>query len=154
MRLWVSLLFLGLVVPLASAQTAPPAQASPDQAAPPAPASSTAPTVLPPLTAAEAAHHIGENRTVCGQIVNEFTADASHGTPTFVDLDQTYPHQIFAPVIWGNNKDDVGSFPKSGKVCASGKITLYHSRPEILVPDWHSWYIPNNATPPLRSANP
>lgn len=103
----------------------------------------------PPLSAAEAAQHVGENRTVCGAIVNEYTAATSHGNPTFVDLDQPYPHQIFDLVIWGDNKDDVGSFPKSGKICASGKIILYKGRPEILLPDWHSWYVP----PPDQTAS-
>lgn len=100
----------------------------------------------PPISAVEAAQHVGENRTVCGSIVNEYTAATTHGTPTFVDLDQPYPHQIFDLVIWGDNKDDVGSFPKSGKICASGKIILYKGRPEILLPDWHAWYIPQGST--------
>lgn len=99
-------------------------------------------TPQPTLTAAEAVQHVGENRTVCGAIVNEYTASTSHGTPTFVDIDQAYPHQIFDLVIWGDNKNDVGSFPKTGRICASGKIILYKGRAEILLPDWHSWYVP------------
>ena len=99
-------------------------------------------TSQPTLTAAEAGQHVGENRTVCGEIANEYTASATHGTPTFVDIDQAYPHQIFDLVIWGDNKDDVGTFPKTGKICASGKIILFKGRPEILLPDWHAWYVP------------
>jgi len=99
---------------------------------------------LPTLSATEAAQHVGEDRTVCGQIANEYTATATHGTPTFVDIDQAYPHQIFDLVIWGDNKDDVGSFPKTGKICASGKIILFKGRPEILLPDWHAWYVPQS----------
>lgn len=101
--------------------------------------SATAPPILAP---AEAAQHVGELRTVCGTVVNIHTASASHGTPTFFDMDQPWPHQIFDFVIWGDDQDTVGRFPKSGKVCASGKITLYRGRPEILLTDWHSWYIP------------
>jgi len=123
MRLLIASLFVGLAAPAALAQ-------SPQ----------------PPLSSAEAAQHVGENRTVCGEIVNEYTASTSHGTPTFVDLDQAWPHQVFDLVIWGDNKDDVGQFPKTGKICASGRIILYKGRPEILLPDWHSWYVPPKTT--------
>ena len=124
MRSPVCLAILGLAVPLAFAQTSSPADTA---------------TVL---SSAQASEHVGENRTVCGEIANEYTASTSHGTPMFVDLDQAYPHQIFDLVIWGDNKADVGQFPKAGKVCASGKIIVYRGRPEILLPDWHSWYVP------------
>ncbi|HEX4309419.1 MAG TPA: hypothetical protein VHZ25_05280 [Acidobacteriaceae bacterium] len=119
MRPWVRFIVFGLAVPLASAQA-----------------------VQPVLTTAEAAKHVGENRTVCGDIVNEHTASSAHGAPLFIDIDQPYPNQIFDLVIWGDNKDDVGKIPEKGKVCASGQIILYKGRPEILLRDWHSWYVP------------
>ncbi len=97
----------------------------------------------PTLTTAEAAQHVGENRTVCGAIVNIHVATSSHGTPTFIDIDQPWPHQVFDLVVWGDHKSDIGNFPKSGKVCASGKITLYRGHPEIFLEDWHSWYVPS-----------
>lgn len=131
MRLMVCSLFIGVVLPAASAQSSTPTSV---------PAS---PTVL---SAADAAQHVGENKTVCGDIVNEYTASSTHGTPTFIDLDKAYPNQIFDLVIWGDNKETVGAFPKSGKVCASGKIILYKDRPEILLTDWHSWYVPDAQT--------
>ena len=97
----------------------------------------------PTLTTAEAAQHVGENRTVCGEIVNTHVAETSHGTPTFIDIDQPWPNQVFDLVIWGDRKADVGDFPRSGKICASGKIVLYKNRPEIFLQDWHSWYVPS-----------
>ncbi|MGA8108100.1 MAG: hypothetical protein WBD46_20190 [Acidobacteriaceae bacterium] len=132
MRLLVCTLLLAVAAPAAFSQ----AQTAPAPTAPP-PASS------PILTSTEAAQHVGELRTVCGDIVNMHTAAGSHGAPTFVDLDQAWPHQIFDIVIWGQDKETVGTFPKSGKVCASGRIILYRNRPEILLTDWHSWYVPN-----------
>ena len=131
MRLLVCSIVIGAVLPVASGQTS---------------AQSSAQNPPPVLSAADAAQHLGENRTVCGQIVNEYTSASSHGTPTFIDLDQPYPHSIFDLVIWGDNKDTVGAFPKTGKVCASGKITLFRGRPEILLSDWHSWYVPEAQT--------
>jgi hypothetical protein len=119
MRFWVCSLLIGLALPVASAQTVP-----------------------PPISAAEAAQHVGENRTVCGEIVNTHTASSTHGTPTFIDIDQAWPNQIFDLVIWGDNKNDIGKFPEKGKVCASGTIVLYKGKAEILLRDWHSWYVP------------
>jgi hypothetical protein len=134
MRLLVGSLLIGLVVSAASAQTSTPAA---DQA--PAQVSS------PVLSAADAAQHVGENRTICGEIVNTYTAASSHGTPTFVDIDQPYPHSVFDLVIWGDNKNDIGHFPEKGKVCASGTIILYKGKAEIQLRDWHSWYVPSNS---------
>ena len=121
MRLLVSVFFVGLVLPAA-------AQIS-----------------SPVLSTAEAAQHVGENRTVCGQIVNTHIAESSHGTPTFFDIDQAWPNQVFDLVVWGDKKADIGSFPKSGKICASGKIILYKGHPEIFLEDWHSWYVPSDS---------
>jgi hypothetical protein len=127
MRLLVCSLLLASIAPIAIAQS---------------PATPTS-EPLPVLTAVQAAEHVGEHRTVCGRIVNVYVASSSHGTPTFVDIDEPYPHPIFDFVIWGDDKDTVGRFPKSGKICASGKITLFKDRPQILLNDWHSWYVPN-----------
>jgi hypothetical protein len=123
MRFTVSALFIGFAVPVALAQSQPVPQ--------------------PALSTAEAAQHVGENRTVCGQIANTHIAESSHGTPTFVDIDQAWPNQVFDLVIWGDKKADVGDFPKAGKICASGKIVLYKGHPEIFLEDWHSWYVPS-----------
>jgi hypothetical protein len=133
MCLLLGSLFIGVVLPVASAQTAaqPSGQSSASTASP-----------SPILTAADAPQHVGENRTVCGEIVNTYTASSSHGTPTFVDIDQPYPHSIFDLVIWGDNKNDIGRFPEKGKVCASGTIVLYKGKAEIQLRDWHSWYVP------------
>jgi len=120
----VSTLVLGLAIPVALAQTQPIPQ--------------------PALSTAEAAQHVGENRTVCGAIVNTHIAESSHGTPTFIDIDQAWPNQVFDLVVWGDKKADIGNFPKTGKICASGKIVLYKGHPEIFLEDWHSWYVPTD----------
>jgi hypothetical protein len=52
------------------------------------------------LTTAEAAHHVGDTATVCGDIAGEHTATSSHSTPTFINLDKPYPHQVFTLLIW------------------------------------------------------
>ena len=94
------------------------------------------------LSATQAASHVGEHATVCGVIAGEHTASSSRGTPTFINLDKPYPHQIFTILIWGENRADIGHFPESGKVCVIGTITAYHESPEIVLRDSQSWYVP------------
>jgi hypothetical protein len=94
------------------------------------------------LTTAEAKDHVGETATVCGAIASENTATGSRGTPTFINLDQPYPHQVFSVLIWGSDKAAVGSIPQTGRVCAKGPITLYRGVPEIVVRKSADLYVP------------
>lgn len=93
------------------------------------------------ITTAEAAHHVSEKQTVCGEIAGEHTAESSKGTPTFINLDKPYPHQVFTLLIWGQDKENVGHLPTTGRVCATGTITEYKGSPEIVLRDSHSWYV-------------
>lgn len=94
------------------------------------------------LSTAEAGNHVGQHETVCGEIAGEHTASSSRGAPTFINLDKPYPNQVFTILIWGDNKATVGHLPDSGKVCVTGTITEYRGRPEIVLRDGHSWYVP------------
>jgi len=95
------------------------------------------------LTTTEAKDHVGETATVCGLIASENTATSSHGTPTFVNLDQPYPNQVFTVLIWGSDKAEVGPIPKTGRLCARGTISLYHGSPEIVAHKSADLYVPN-----------
>jgi hypothetical protein len=94
------------------------------------------------LTTAEAKDRIGETATVCGTIASKTTATSSRGTPTFINLDQPYPHQVFTVLIWGSDKAAVGTIPETGRVCAKGPITLYRGVPEIVVHKSADLYVP------------
>ena len=94
------------------------------------------------ITTSEAAKHINEQATVCGTIASEHTASNSRGTPTFINLDKPYPHQVFTLLIWGDDRANVGQMPKSGRVCVTGRITEYRGSPEIVIRDAKSWYAP------------
>lgn len=96
------------------------------------------------LRAVEAKDHVGENATVCDSIASEHTASDSRGTPTFINLDQTYPHQVFTILIWGSDRAAVGAIPKTGRVCARGTISLYRGVPEIVVHTSADLYIPKS----------
>lgn len=86
------------------------------------------------VSAANAKNHVGEKVTVCGKVANEWTATGSKGEPTFINLDEPYPHQIFTIVVWGEDKPAVGKLPDQGShVCIFGVIQEYHGVPEIKV---------------------
>ena len=90
------------------------------------------------LTAAQAKDHFGQTATVCGEVVTTSYADSSKGHPTFLNLDKPYPNQIFTVVIWGENRTKFGKPEedyRGKRVCASGKITAYAGKPEIVVSD-------------------
>jgi hypothetical protein len=94
------------------------------------------------LTPAEAKAHLGESATVCGLIATENTAINSQGKPTFLNLDQPYPHQIFTVLVWEADRTAVGAIPKTGRICANGTISLYRGVPEIVAHSSSELYVP------------
>jgi micrococcal nuclease len=87
------------------------------------------------LTAAEAKSNIGEKATVCGKVVSPHFAGRSRGQPTFLNLDEPYPKQIFTIVIWGSDREKFGDpEAKYGnkKLCITGTIKDYKGVPEVI----------------------
>ena len=92
------------------------------------------PAMAQTISAADAKNHVGEKATVCGKVASERTATNSRGEPTFINLDAAYPNQVFTILIWGDDRQNVGTLPGDGsRVCATGVITDYHRVPEIVV---------------------
>ena len=88
------------------------------------------------LTAAEAKNHVGETATVCGRVVRIYFAHKAKGLPTLMNLDMPYPQQIFTIVIWGTDRTKFGNPERTYRdknVCVSGKITIHHEIPEIVI---------------------
>jgi hypothetical protein len=87
------------------------------------------------ITAAEAKDHIGDRATVCGKVASTHYAKSSKGEPTFLNLDEPYPKEIFTILIWGSDRGKFGT-PESEyrglRLCVSGKITTYRGVPEIV----------------------
>jgi hypothetical protein len=85
-------------------------------------------------TAKDAKDHMGQVETVCGKVASAHYADRSKGQPTFLNLDEPYPHEIFTVVIWGNDRSKFGA-PESkyrdARICVTGKIASYRGKPEI-----------------------
>ena len=109
-----------------------------------------------PLTAQQAAEHIGEAATVCGLVVSANYATKSKGQPTLLNLDQPYPNEVFTVMIWGSDRPKFGAPEKTfmGKrVCATGDIMQYKGKPEIIAPipsrpanDAYIYNAPSDAT--------
>jgi len=90
------------------------------------------------LSATEAKDHVGETATVCGSVVSTRYAASTKGQPTFLNLDQPYPNQIFTVLIWGSNRSKFGtpeSDYKGKRVCVNGRITEYRGVPQIVADD-------------------
>jgi len=87
------------------------------------------------LTATEAKNHTGERATVCGQVVSTHYASRTKGSPTFLNLDEPYPRQIFTILIWGSDRAKFGD-PESKygnkKVCVTCLIKDYRGVPEVV----------------------
>jgi hypothetical protein len=86
------------------------------------------------LSTSQARAHDGDSAKVCGVVGNEHTAQGSQGKPTFLDLDSAYPEQVFALVVWDQDREKVGPLPHPGAhICATGVINYYHGVPQIVV---------------------
>jgi DNA/RNA endonuclease YhcR with UshA esterase domain len=90
------------------------------------------------LTTQQAASHVGETATVCGTVASANYAVRTSRQPTFLNLDQAYPQQLFTILIWGTDRAKFGS-PEVGlmgkRVCATGLIESYKGKPEIVATD-------------------
>jgi hypothetical protein len=87
------------------------------------------------LTTAEAKDHVGDRATVCGKVVSTHYAKSSKGEPTFLNLDEPYPKEVFTVLIWGSDREKFGAPEdayKGLRVCVTGKITSYRGRPEMV----------------------
>ena len=86
----------------------------------------------------EAASHVGEEATVCGEVTGAKYSSHRERKPTFIDFGPPHPNQHFTALIWGEYRDKFDYVPESlfGKtICVSGTITEYKGRAEIKVSD-------------------
>jgi hypothetical protein len=90
------------------------------------------------ISAADAKNHIGEKKTVCGNVLSTHYAVRSRGNPTFLNLDKPYPSQVFTVVIWGSDRPRFGTPEDSyanKHLCITGQIKGYRGVPEIVAYD-------------------
>ena len=90
------------------------------------------------LNPEEAASHVGENATVCGQVASATYAAKAMAAPTFLDLGKPYPNQGFSAVILGSDRAKFGAPEvalREKQVCVTGEIFLFQGKPEIIIRD-------------------
>lgn len=89
------------------------------------------------IPAAEAARHVGERGTVCGEVASTRYAQSANGEPTFLNLERPYPKQIFTALIWGDDRPRFDRPPeehfRDRRICVTGKIGSYRDVPQIIV---------------------
>jgi len=94
------------------------------------------------ITPAAAKNHVGEQAMVCGKVASARYARDSKGEPTFLNLDQPYPKQVFTIVIWGDDRAKFGEPElkyRDQKICVTGKITGFRGEPEIVANNPDNW---------------
>lgn len=90
------------------------------------------------LDPADAAAHVGEEATVCGEVTGAKFSSHRKRKPTFLDFGPPHPNQLFTALIWGEHRDKFDYVPESllGKtICVSGTITEHKGKAEIKVSD-------------------
>ena len=91
------------------------------------------------IAAKDANKHIGEVQTVCDIVASSKLSSQSKKQPTFINLDQPFPNQIFTIVIWGTDRSKFPEPPEDyymgKKICVKGMIKSFRGKPEIIVND-------------------
>lgn len=81
------------------------------------------------LRAAEAKEHAGANAVVTGKV-----AEVNKGSGLVrLNFDEPFPKQTFTAIVFSHNTNQFGNLEglKDKTIEVSGRITLYHGRPEI-----------------------
>lgn len=87
------------------------------------------------LTTTEAAAHIGETATVCGQVTGMHATLRAKGQPAFLDMDGRFPLNRFTVIIWGKDQPKFGNLARytDQHICAQGTIRSYRGKPEMVL---------------------
>ena len=65
-------------------------------------------------------------------------ASKTKGEPTFLNLDEPFPKEVFTILIWGSDRAKFGAPEtkyKDARVCVTGKITNHREKPESIATD-------------------
>ena len=90
------------------------------------------PTIAEPppgaVSAAEAIDQIGSSATVCGEVKKASFLSRSSGTPTVLELDSTFPDDIFAAIIFSRNRINFPVPPETlyanRRLCVTGLVEV------------------------------
>ena len=98
------------------------------------PASSSAlgsETAVAPIKASQAKNHIGEQHTVCGQVVH--IHPFSNGL--YLNLDKAYPNTPLTVVVWDKNPALIQKVQSiaNKNLCVWGEITQFNKQTQIIL---------------------
>lgn len=89
------------------------------------------------VSAEEAAQHAGRTGEVCGMVASADHLPQIDGSPTFLNLEQPHPDQLFTAVIWERNRDKWDMVPEdlyaNRRICVTGTIEMHEGTPQIEV---------------------
>ncbi len=89
------------------------------------------------LEAEDAARHLGQTATVCGEVVEVKSHEELPSKPTFIELGKAFPEQDLTGVIWGTDRklfaEDLQAELLRRRVCLQGLISPYNGKPEIIL---------------------
>lgn len=86
----------------------------------------------------DAARYAGQTATVCGVVASARYASRTRAQPTFLNLGQPYPRQVFTVTIFGDERPKFGEPEvtfEGKRVCATGRIEMYRGKPEMILDD-------------------
>ncbi len=88
------------------------------------------------MAPAQARSNIGKTATVCGKVASAKYAANTSRKPTFLNLDEPFPRQIFTVVIWGTERAVFGQ-PEVEllykRICVTGIIEDYKGDAEMIL---------------------
>lgn len=89
------------------------------------------------ISAYEASEHIGTIAEVCGVVASADFLPSVNGQPTFLNLEEAHPNQIFTAVIFGEDRPRFRFRPEeeyTGRpVCVTGMIQMHQGTPQIII---------------------
>ena len=81
--------------------------------------------------------HVGDSVTVCGTIYSARFFSASKDSLTLLNMGAAYPNQLLTILIRPGLRGAFAKAPEEAfrnkMVCVSGKVILYHDKPEIIL---------------------
>ncbi|MCL6523245.1 MAG: hypothetical protein K6T34_01170 [Thermoflavifilum sp.] len=85
----------------------------------------------------QAIKYVNQQATVCGKIASTYFDSTSLRKPTFLNFRYPHPDETFTAIIWGDDRKNFTYAPetylKNKQVCITGKITLFHDQPEMII---------------------
>lgn len=89
------------------------------------------------LEPSEAAEHVGEEATVCGEVAATAYVGSQPGKPSFLSFGAAYPDQVFSVVIFAEDADKFRRRPdrlyRARYVCVTGTVELFDGKPRMVV---------------------